>query len=392
MNPHSHFQIPGLMHAPADATQGSFAASKLAGFVLLAAGVLLLPGCSEQEEAGPVPASPVRTVLLSSGVTEPFRSFPGEVSALQTSQMSFDVSGRMIERPATQGAVFAKGALLARLDPENFQAAVDSARSRFTNARDELARQTQLRNRGVISAAELDRFRTEFEVSEAALRQAERALQDTNLVAPFDGRVARTLVNNFTSVRANEPILVFQNIAQLEVDIDVPERLMSLGGQGMTAEQARELLEAKVEFPALQGREFPLVLRSFRTDADPTARTFRVTFLLIPPEGSNVLPGMTGTVRVRRTGGEAAEVRESVYEVPVNAIGSLDNQTVVWRFEEVGEAAGTAQPVVVDLDGVVGDRMRIVSSDLAEGQEIITTGVRMLFPGRPVSRLAPARE
>jgi RND family efflux transporter MFP subunit len=298
--------------------------------------------------------------------------------------MSFDVAGRLIERPVTQGSVVAQGELLARLDPENFEANVSSARARFVNARDELARQTQLRDRGVISAAELDRFRTEFEVAEAALRTAERALADTRLVAPFDGRVARTIVNNFQSVRANEPILVFQNIAQLEVDIDVPERLMTLGGQGMTSEQARELLEAKVEFPALPGRDFPLELKSFSTAASTTARTFRVTFLLTPPEGANVLPGMTGTVLVRRRG-SAAEAVDALFEVPVTAVGTWEGQAVVWRLDE---ETMTAHPVPVEMEGPIEDRMRVRSDGLAAGQEIITTGVRMLSPNRPVSRLA----
>jgi multidrug efflux system membrane fusion protein len=340
-------------------------------------------GCSEAPEQEVV-AAPVRTVVLQTEISDPFRRFPGAVSAVQTSEMSFDVSGRLIERPATQGAVMAAGELLARLDPENFEAAVSSARARFNNARDQLARQTQLRDRGVISAAELDRFQTEFEVAEAALRQTERALADTRLVAPFDGRVARTIINNFQSVRANEPVLIFQNVSELEVDIDVPERLMTLGEQGMTAEQARNLLEAKVEFPALAGRHFPLVLKSFRTAAETTARTFRVTFSLIPPEGTNILPGMTGTVLLRRTG-QAATVEESLFEVPVTALGTWETETVVWRLDE---ESMTAQPVVVELEGPVGDAMRVRAEDLQPGTEIITTGVRMLFPGRPVSRLA----
>jgi len=367
-------------------SRGIFMGRLNRGFVL-AAFVSVCFGCSKQQDPVDAPPAAVRTFVLDAGISDPFRRFPGEVSALQNSEMSFDVSGRMIERPATQGAVVAKGELLARLDPENFQSNVDSARSRFTNARAELSRQTQLRDRGVISVAELDRFRTEFEVAEAALRQAERALQDTQMLAPFDGRVARTLVNNFASVRANEPILIFQNIAQLEVDIDVPERLMTQGEQNVTAGQARKQIEAKVEFSALPGMQLPLELISFRTDADPTARTFRVTFLLQPPDGFSILPGMTCTVLLRRIAAPTTTTELAVYEVPVNAVGTLENNTVLWLLDP---GSMTAKPVAVELEGLVGDKMRVRSDKISAGDEIIITGVRMLFPGRPVSRLAPA--
>jgi RND family efflux transporter MFP subunit len=375
------------VHRSVGFRSGITASGFVPGMLSAACILLVFAGCSEQQETADPPAAAVRTFVLGAGISDPFRRFPGEVSALQTSEMSFDVSGRMIERPATQGAIVEKGGLLARLDPENFQTDVDSARSRFTNAREELSRQTQLRDRGVISVAELDRFRTEFEVAEASLRQAERALQDTRMVAPFDGRVARTIVNNFASVRANEPILIFQNIAGLEVDIDVPERLMTQGEQHITAEQAREKIEAKVEFPALSGRQFPLSLKSFRTAAESSSRTFRVTFLLAPPDGFSILPGMTCTVLLRRTGAQESVTEESVFEVPVTAVGTLDNQTVVWRLDP---DTMTAQPQVVELEGLLGESIRVRSEVLSPGEEIITTGVRMLFPGRVVSRLAPA--
>lgn len=354
------------------------------GSGLLTLGVLsaalLFSGCSEAPEVETPPAA-VRTTVLGQQITSPFRRFPGEVSALQTSEMSFDVAGRLIERPASQGAVFAQGDLLARLDPENFQASVDSARSRFTNARDELARQTQLRDRGVISVAELDRFRTEFEVAEAALRQAERALADTQLLAPFDGRVARTLANNFQSIRANEPVLIFQNISSLEVDIDVPESVFTLWGQGITAEQLRPLIESRVEFPALPGRDFPLVLKSFRTAADPTSRTFRVTFSLNPPEDAGVLPGMTGTVLVRRLDQTIAE--EGLFAVPVSAVDLRENGPLVWRLNP---ETSTVESVLVELDIPQGDSHRVRSAELQPGDEIVTAGVRFLNQGMAVRR------
>ena len=166
------------------------------------------------------------------------------------------------------------------------------------------------------------------------LREAQRALDDTRLVAPFDGRVARTLVNNFQNVQANQPVLVFQSTSILEVDIQVPEADMSAAERGITARNARDLLEARAEFPTIPNRQFDLELKSFSTEATPSARTFRVTFNLYPPEGQNILPGMTCTVLLRpksRLSAQPAE--EGIFQVPVRAVSTAGGKSSLWRLD-----------------------------------------------------------
>lgn len=349
---------------------------------------LLPTGCPPQEQPAPA-VPPVQTMVLRDGVEQNFRRFPGEVSARRTSEMSFDVPGRLIERPASQGMVAPQGTLLARLDPENFAARLASATARLVNARDELARRRQLRDRGVISATEFDQFNTEFQVAEAEEREARRALEDTRLVAPFDGRVARTLMSVGTSVQPKQPVLVFQDISRLEIDIEVPEQSMTAMAPGITAENARELLEARAEFPALPGRRFDVSLKSFSTQATEAARTFRVTFDLEPPADANILPGMTCTLLIRAAAAAGAPREEGVFEVPAQAVGTIEGAAVLWRLDP---GAMTVSPVAVVLLGPAGQSMRVRSADLQPGEEIVMAGVRFLSDGMKVGRAtAPSR-
>ncbi len=354
--------------------------------LLLSASPLLLAGCPAPDQPAPA-VPPVQTLVLQQSVAQNFRRFPGEVVALRTTQMSFDVAGRMIERPATQGMTAARGELLARLDPENFEARLASANARLVNARDELARRRQLRERGVISATEFDQFTTEFQVAEAAQREAQRALDDTRMVAPFDGRVARTLLNVGTSVQPKQPVLVFQDISRLEVDIEVPEQSMTLVAQGITAENARGMLEAQVEFPAMPGRRFDLSLKSFSTEATAAARTFRVTFDLEPPADANILPGVTCTVLLRARGTEEQVVEEGVFEVPAQAVGTVEGAPVIWRLDT---EALTVSSIPVELLGPAGHSMRLRSTALKPGDEIAVSGVRFLSEGMKVGRMGAA--
>ena len=346
--------------------------------------VALLAGCKPEQPPAPG-VQPVQTFILKSGVEQSFRRFPGEVSAVRTSEISFNVAGRLVERPAAQGMVAAKGALLARLDSENFETRLSSVNARLVNARDELARRRQLRDRGVIAASEFDRFRADFDVAESEQRTAQRAMDDTRLVAPHEGRVARILVNNFQNVQAKQPVLIFQDVSSLEVDIEVPERLMSSTVQGITVDKAREILEAKAEFPAVPGRMFDLELESFSTEATPAARTFRVSFKLVPPEGINILPGMTSTVLLRRRGGQSrgGEEGADVFEVPVPAVGTADGCAVVWRLDP---GAMTVVPVPVELLSPAGQSMHVRGKELRSGDEIAVSGVRFLSDGMKVGR------
>jgi RND family efflux transporter MFP subunit len=329
---------------------------------------------------------PVQTLVLSETSDVPFRRFPGEVAAADTSNMSFDVPGRLIEFPASQeGLVVKKGDLLGRLDETNFVARVDAARADFTNAQAELARRRQLLTQGVISRSELDQFQRAYDVTDAALRSAQRALDDTRLVAPLDGRIARRLVNNFQNVQAHQPVLVFQNKSLLEVDIQIPEADMSLAGQGVTAEEAQQLIEAKVEFPAIPGRTFPLKLNSFSTEATPSARTFRVSFTLYPPEGQNILPGMTCTVLVRPIGQTAAKPSEAgAFEIPVRAVATANGKSSVWKLNAKSLQVSRVE---VEMLGVTGDTVKVRATALAPGDEIVTAGVRFLSDGMKVQRM-----
>jgi membrane fusion protein, multidrug efflux system len=343
-----------------------------------------MAGCSPEEKPAPA-VPPVQTFVLSTAGDVPFRRFPGEVVAADTSDMSFDVPGRLIEFPATQGMVFKYGELLGRLDETNFVARVDAARADFNNAHSELARRRQLQQRGVISRSELDGFQRTNDVAEAALREAQRALDDTRLVAPFDGRVARVMVNNFQNVQAHQPVLVFQSNSTLEIDIQVPEADMSAADRGITAQNARYLLEARAEFPTIPNQQFDLELKSFSTEATPSARTFKVTFILYPPEGQNILPGMTCTVLVRSTSRPNAQpTEEGVFRVPVRAVSTADGKSSLWKLNT---SSMQVSRVEVEMLGVTGDSVSVRGAALAPNDEIVTSGVRFLSEGMKVRRM-----
>ena len=179
-------------------------------------------------------------------------------------------------------------------------------------------------------------------------------------------------------MQANQPVLVFQSTSILEVDIQVPEADMSAAERGITARNARDLLEAKAEFPTIPNQQFDLELKSFSTEATPSARTFRVTFNLYPPEGQNILPGMTCTVLVRsRSRLSAQPAEEGIFQVPVRAVSTADRKSSLWKLDPATmQVSAWRSNARCD-----GDSMRVRGPALAPNDEIVTTGVRFLSEG-----------
>ncbi len=162
---------------------------------------------------------------------------------------------------------------------------------------------------------------------------------------------------------------------------------MTLVATGLTEANAREKLEARVEFPAIPGRAFDLTMKSFSTEATDAARTFRVTFDLAPQDGVNILPGMTCTVLLRDRTVAQQETETGVYSVPPQAVGSLNGASVVWRLDP---AAMTVSAVQVDLVGPQGASMQIKSDKLQPNDEVVISGIRFLSEGMNVARMAPS--
>lgn len=352
----------------------------LLGALVLVAG----SACSDRAPRMEPHTPPVHVFTLGAEANTAFRSFPGQVAAVANGRLSFDVPGRLIEFPVYDGRIVERGDLIGRLDPTDYVAQRDSARARLTAARQEYDRLVTLRSRNVIAQNELERQREAFEVAEAAFRTAQRALEDTRLVAPFKGRVAHRFVRNFQSVQARELVVLLQDVSTLQVDIQLPESAMAGVGQNVTVAEMAPRIEAAVSFAALPDRSFPLTLNSFSTLASAASRTFLVSFVFDPPPDSNLLPGMTCTVRVRlRDAGGPAD-GPATYLVPVAAIATADGRSWVWRWEE---KTGRVARVPVELVGPSGDGMQIRSADLKDGDALVASGVRFLADGMTVRRL-----
>lgn len=332
-----------------------------------------LGGCGgePEQEAAPV-VRPVKTVVVGGDVGGT-RVLPARIEAAQRAVLSFRVGGPLVELPVVKGQQVQKGDLVARIDPRDFQIAVNEARANFTKAEADYKRYENLYERNAVSVADLDVRRSQFEVAQSKLEEAEANLSDTRLVAPFTGNITERYVENFQTVQPKQEIAALQNFDALDVVVDVPEQMIA------TVKRGAEGVAAVARFEVARDREFPLTFREVAAQADPKTLTYEVRLTMESPEDLNILTGMSAEVVVRSTG---AVARDSLFVLPSSAVYAADEdgQSSVWvigddltahrRVVKVGEVRGTGSVQIIS--GLqAGERVAVAAvSQLREGMKV----------------------
>lgn len=346
-------------------------------FILI---TMLISGCGEKESATTKPlVRPVKTMVLGGEAATVRRQFPGKVRASNRVDLSFQVSGQIIELPIKEGQKMNKGDLIGRLNEKDYRSNLRAAEANFSKSKANLERANELIIKNFISKLDYDRIKAQYGVNQSELQKARKALNDTSLVAPFGGVIAKQLVQNFQDIRAKQAIVSFQDPSSLEIVVDVPERLVAKGkDEGVTT------LFAK--FDAVPNQQYELQIKEFATEADEKTQTFEYVLGLAQPDDANILPGMTATVHAEKQ--LAAEsTQSSGIVIPYAAVFSDDaGVSHVWVVDQ-NNTVHKRKVVTGELTGTGDIR---ISSGLQPGEMIAVTAVNTLREGmeiRPVEKV-----
>ncbi len=346
--------------------------SSLPGFAAIALASLICPmqpvNAAENDDHQ---GKPVKLLSVSSEKTGVQRTFFGRVSARQTVDLAFQVSGQIIEFPTIEGNVVSENELVARLDLEPFELALDRAKASRQQANRSLNRLKQLKDNA--SRAQVDDASTSLTIAELAVRDAQYALDRATLNAPFDAVVASRTVANFSTVAAGTPIVRLHDLSELRIEIDVPEILFQQIGQNPN-------VELHARFPA-SDRIFPLEYRELNAEASRIGQTFTVTLGMAPPDDLMLLPGASVSVHA------TLQDQPVGITVPATAIKKdADGSVSVMRFDETGKQARVIKTPVTLTVNDSGDFQ--VSAGISDGDEIVVTGVDSLSDGQIVRRFS----
>lgn len=345
--------------------------------------VLLVTACGQTEDKQPdSQVRPVKIYQVPQANEVLMRKFPAQVQAAEQATLAFRLPGELLELPVHAGQQVKRGELLARLDPVNYQIALDDRKARFDLATLNFKRIKNLYRQQQISESQYDRAKAELDIAKAALEAAQTDLQYTALKAPFSGIIGDVYVDNHQPVAAGSPIAVLQIQDELEVRLQLPENLMA----NITAssyEASDALYQPEVEFEALPQKRYLARYKEHTAQADKATGSFTVTLTLPRPPSLNVLPGMSASVHV-----DLNQVLSNIHSqilIPASAVFQSEQHVIgsshasVWIVRS--DMTLTQRNVEV---GELTQQGLVVLSGLQSGEQILAAGVHQAFEGMQV--------
>ncbi|WPZ22473.1 efflux RND transporter periplasmic adaptor subunit [Sulfitobacter faviae] len=347
-----------------ETTRGT-GAGRVLGFALaLAAGV-----AAPMVAAAEMPVVKLQTVKVSDAEVE--RVFFGKVVARETVDLAFQVGGQIKEFPVEEGATVSEDTVVARMDLEPFQLALEQAQANDAQARRTMERYQKLAGSSV-AEVNLQDAETAVTVNDIAVRNAERDLENATLHAPFDAIVASRLVPNYSTVSAGTPVVRLHDMSELRVEIDVPETLFLRAGRDPS-------VRFMAKFPA-NANTYPMQIREYNAETADVGQTYSITLGAELPEDFVPLPG--ASVEVRATlniGGSSIIVPDTAIVV------GNDRGTYVMVFDPTGAREGTVTRTAVEITPTARGDVK-VEAGLSDGQEIVVSGASQLEDGAAVRR------
>jgi multidrug efflux pump subunit AcrA (membrane-fusion protein) len=242
----------------------------------------------------------------------------------------------------------------ARTSADTAQAAANSARQQY-EATLNAARQNF---QGVMTA------QASVAGAHAAVQMAEKAMQDTQIHAPFDGYVSARPIAVGQYVALTNKIATVLRVTPIKLDLQVPESNapnMKLGGS----------VEASV--PGYPGRTFTGKVTAINPAVDPNSRTFTVEAQFANTDLA-LKPGMFSTSRILMAG-----TSDGIF-VPSRAVitDASTNSSQVYFIRD-----GKARVAVVQIGAKDGEMTQILSG-LSANATVAVDHLSDLYDGASV--------
>jgi len=286
---------------------------------------------------------------------------PATVEATQATLISSRLMARIIAVNVRAGDNVARGDLVLELENSDVQAKVQQAEAnvnatsaRLREAKQNLERVQELRDSGVMSAADLDRAIANHEAlledmtgENQALEEVRTALTYTGIVAPFDGRIVDRFAEPGDTAMPGRKLLALYNPLNLRVEAQVRETL------ALDLQVGQQL---QVEIPSM-GKIVDAVIEERVPAADPGSRSFLVKAGMA--FDSDMLPGMYARLLVPAG-------MEKQLLIPSNRVAHIGQLDLVWMIQ-----GGLSNRRFIRTGKIVGHGQIEVLSGLAEGDMIL---------------------
>lgn len=365
-----------------------------AGVSLAALAVAVNGSGRAQGDTAPAapPATPVSVATVEQRELVSWAEFSGRLEAIERVEIRSRVSGVVEQVHFAQGALVRQGDLLVSIDQAPYQAEFERAQAQLLAAEARVALAAGEHERGQklmstqnVSQRDLDARLNALREAQANERAARAALQSarlnldyTQIRAPIDGRIGRleVTVGNLVAAGANAPLLTtLVSVDPVYAGFNADEGSLLKALATLPAESRRDLKRIPVQMTTATNEAAPIAghLNFVDNGIDAATGTVRVRAIFDNRDGA-LMPGQFVRLRMGQARSEPALV------INERAVGTDQNK----KFVFVVGKDHKAQWREVTL-GTAAEGLRIVTSGLQAGEQIVVNGLQRIRPGASVA-------
>lgn len=359
---------------------------------------LALVSCGEKNTFVAPPPLEVEVISPQVGPVTVYLEMPGRTVSFARAEVRARVKGFLKETKFRAGSAVKTGDPLFSIEPEQFQAALDTAIGQEAKAVADLGiattnfeKRKQVANSGAVSQidvaaaeAEMKAAKAAVDIARASVRNAERDLSYTAITAPMDGRVSKAEVDVgnlvgadgatlLTTIVQDHPIYVTFEVNERDILKELPKRRL-LDENGATAPD-----KIPVRLTLSDGSVYPVEghLDFLDNAVDPNTGTIRARAIFDNPDGA-LASGLFVRVGIplpRYAAADATAIRVPAEVVQRDLGGS---------FVLVAGEGGVVQRRPVEPSGYRLGNDQVLASGLTAADQLIVTHLQKVRAGAVV--------
>ncbi len=336
---------------------------------------------------GGQPASVEVTAVQAGTISEQVRAY-GTIRAQDVVSVTPQVSNRITRILVDLGDNVTRGQVMAEIYDVPFRDAVEQAQAQIRQARatferdsTQLARNTELFERDLISRSEFDDVRTsylnslaQYESARAALTQSRENLDNTKITSPVDGVVLNRLIAEGDVATTGQPVFEVANLVGFETRVFLPLRDWESVQVGQTVSMALSSRGSEIATGTVS-RKSP------HLNANTGLGEIVIT---LTDAASSVYQGALVQAQIN------LQTRENVVIIPRSAMiervdtyiepetGTIELERSFTAFVSQGDTTAAQRQLVLGIEQ--GDRIEVIEG-LQPGDGLIITGHRNLEDG-----------